>query len=149
MEQISNTTLTKCECGQWVNYAGDPHHIARIRQIADLQQLCGRAHAVLSENFDALRGKDGYGPGNLEADLRKAADGKEHRELRTLNDELGRVLKEALNNPKLRVGKYEISRHPAGGLCMQIAEGEGAGEGMQINEDDFVRLIEGFYLEEF
>lgn len=95
-ETISNTTLVKCECGKWVNYAGDSHHIARIRQIADLQRLCGRAHSVLSENFDAYRGKDGYGPSNLESDLKKAADGKEHRELQTLNDELGRVLRDTL-----------------------------------------------------
>lgn len=61
------------------------------RQIADLQRLCGRAHAVLSENFDAYRGKDGYGPSNLEADLKKAAEGREVKDLRSLNDSLVKI----------------------------------------------------------
>lgn len=95
-ETISNTTLIKCECGKWVNYAGDSHHIARVRKIAELQRLCERAYIEIHGKFGNLVDVHGYGPSNLESDLKKAADGKERRELRTLNDELGRALSEAI-----------------------------------------------------
>ena len=32
METISNQTCTKCQhCGEWTNYADDPHHKARMQ----------------------------------------------------------------------------------------------------------------------
>lgn len=71
-------------------------------------------------------------------------------ELQRLCDDLSRQKRGARKQNALSVGRYDIYPHPAGGICMQIAEGhEGAGEGMQAHEDDFLRLIEGFYLEEF
>ena len=36
----SNTTCTRCQnCGEWTNYAGDPHHMARMARLARLARL--------------------------------------------------------------------------------------------------------------
>lgn len=64
------------------------------RQIADLQRLCSRAHAEIAENYGTLCDGDGFGPCNLERDLRHAAKGKELRETETLLNEMARVMQE-------------------------------------------------------
>ena len=51
-EMISNTTCTRCQsCGEWTNYAGDPHHrerMARLDRLAELERgvlsLCEQWH---------------------------------------------------------------------------------------------------------
>lgn len=48
METISNQTCTKCQhCGEWTNYADDPHHRARTQALvarsATLDEIALRA----------------------------------------------------------------------------------------------------------
>jgi len=52
MDTISNTTCTKCQrCGEWTNYADDPHHKARESRISELEAERDRLREALSWSF--------------------------------------------------------------------------------------------------
>ena len=60
------------------------------KRLADLQELCRRAHVILSENWNDYT-EDGYGPSSLLRHLELAGKGKEVKEITKLNDELIRI----------------------------------------------------------
>ena len=56
------------------------------RLIGDLQRLAERALLCLSEHWDELTDENGYGYSSLESALKKAASGKEYKDLSKLSD---------------------------------------------------------------
>jgi len=60
------------------------------RRIADMQQLCKRAHMILDERWDNYT-EDGYGPSGLLMYLERAAGGKEIKDITSYNDRLVRL----------------------------------------------------------
>lgn len=60
-------------------------------KVADLQRLCERALLCLSEHWDDLTDENGYGYSSLESALKKAASGKEYKELRLFTDKLIKI----------------------------------------------------------
>ncbi len=59
-------------------------------KIADLQELCRRAHIILDAHWDDYV-EEGYGPTSLLRDLEKASNGREVKDLRTINDLLYKI----------------------------------------------------------
>ena len=56
-EMISNTTCTRCQsCGEWTNYAGDPHHRERMARLDRLAALEQRVRE-LADHFAGMPGK--------------------------------------------------------------------------------------------
>ena len=64
------------------------------KKVADMQRLCERAHYILSENWNDYTDKEGYGPSSLLRDLEKVMNGKECRDLRSMNDQLIKICNE-------------------------------------------------------
>ena len=69
-------------------------------KIADMQCLCERAHYILSENWNDYTDKEGYGPSSLLKDLEKVMNGKEYRDIRSMNDQLVKICNEQADRIK-------------------------------------------------
>lgn len=55
----------------------------------------------------------------------------------------------AQRDDALAVGEFLIMRHPEAGYWIQHARGPRSGEGMQVKAQEFERLVEKFYEDNF
>lgn len=109
------------------------------KKTADLQRLCERAHLEIKCNFQKLCGEDGYGPANLERDLRKAAEGKEYKEFRTLNDLLFRELDKRdreIKELRAEVERVTTDREHLRHICLDYY--------MVGNKEKFLEVVEPY-----
>ena len=82
----------------------------QAKSIADLQRLCERALIILSEHWDKLTDNEGYGYTSLESALKKAASGKEYKDLTLLSNACIRSNSEkdkSIGELKARIGELE------------------------------------------
>ena len=81
------------------------------KRLADMQDLCRRAHLILSENWDNYT-EDGYGPTSLLRHLELAGKGKELGGVTSMNNELVRICnKQADELSKADLNDNEVGSH--------------------------------------
>ena len=79
------------------------------KRLAELQDLCGRAYSEIDKNWVNYT-VDGYGPSSLLKDLKRAAGGKEIKQLTALNNKLVKICNDQAD--KIKILEKPCQKYP-------------------------------------